>query len=210
VQTIKSLGILGGTFDPIHYGHIVAAECARDAFELDRVILIPAARPPHKDLEGVLDSRHRFNMVELAAGDNPDFEVSSMELDRKGLSYTVETVASFQQIYPAADIYFILGTDALLLIKTWKELDRLIKLCRFILVTRPGYQLNLDDDSFRDIPSSLWDKTLILPIPGLFISSSDIRQRVSEGKTIKYLVPAAVGKYIEDNNLYQDKEGAHV
>ena len=210
MQTIKSLGILGGTFDPIHYGHMVAAECVRDAFHLDRILFVPAARPPHKDPEGVLDSRHRFNMVELAAQDNPNFEVSSMELDRQGLSYTVETVASCRQLYPAAEIYFILGIDALLWINTWKELERLSKLCHFILVTRPGYELNRNDQRFREIPDYLWEKTLILPIPGLYISSSEIRQRVTEGKTIKYLVPEMVEKYIVEYNLYQDEEENHV
>ena len=209
MQTIKSLGILGGTFDPIHYGHMVAAECARDAFQLERIIFMPAAQPPHKELAGVLDSRHRYKMVESAVGNNADFEVSSMELERRGLSYTVETVANCRQLYPEAEVYFILGTDALLLINTWKELDRLMKLCRLILVTRPGYQLNRSEDRFREIPHSLWEKTLILPIPALFISSSDIRQRVAEGKTIKYLVPAAVEQYIIENNLYQVEVGTH-
>jgi len=209
VKTIKSLGILGGTFDPIHYGHMVAAACARDAFQLDRIIFMPAAQPPHKDLAGVLDSRHRYNMVKSAVSDNADFEVSSMELERRGLSYTVETVANCRQLYPEAEVYFILGTDALLLINTWKELDRLMQLCHFILVTRPGYQLNRNEDRFRDIPASLWEKTFVLPIPGLFISSSEIRRRVAEGKTIKYLVPAAVEKYIIENKLYQDGEETH-
>jgi len=209
MQQLKSLGILGGTFDPIHYGHMAAAECVRDAFQLDRIIFMPAARPPHKDLAGVLDSHHRFSMVELAVHDNMNFEVSSMELERQGLSYTVETVASCRQLYPEAEIYFILGTDALLLINTWKDLERLMKLCHFILVTRPGYQLDPNDDIFREIPGYLWEKTLTLPIPGLFIASSDIRHRVAEGKTIKYLVPAAVEKYIIENNLYQDEEGNH-
>jgi nicotinate-nucleotide adenylyltransferase len=205
LHTIKSLAILGGTFDPIHYGHMVAAECVRDALHLDRVIFMPAARPPHKELSGVLDSHHRYSMVELAIRDNDHFEISAMELERQGISYTVETLASFRQLYPEAEIYFILGTDALLLINTWKDLERLLQLCHFVLVTRPGYQLNRNDDKFRDVPALLWEKTIVLPIPGLFISSSEIRQRAAAGKTIKYLVPAVVEQYIIENNLYRNE-----
>jgi len=209
MQQLKTLGILGGTFDPIHYGHIAAAECARDAFQLDRIILVPSARPPHKDMDGVLDSHHRYEMVQLAAQDNAHFEVSSLELERQGLSYTVETVASCLQIYPGAEIFFILGVDALLLINTWKDLDRLVNLCKFIIVTRPGYYLNQNEDRFREGPASLWEKALNLPIPALFISSSDIRTRVAEGKTIKYLLPPAVEKYIRENNLYRNGDENH-
>jgi len=209
MQQLKSLGILGGTFDPIHYGHIIAAECARDAFQLEKVLFVPAARPPHKDLHGVLDSGHRYNMVELAVRDNADFEVSPLELERQGLSYTVETVDSCLQLYPEAEIYFVLGTDALLLINTWKDLERLMQLCHFILVTRPGYWLNRNEVRFREVPSSLWEKTLILPIPSLFIASSDIRERVAQGKTIKYLLPPSVEAYIRENNLYRDGDEAN-
>jgi nicotinate (nicotinamide) nucleotide adenylyltransferase len=207
LRTITSLGILGGTFDPVHYGHLVAAECARDAFHLDRVLFMPAARPPHKNLSGVLDSHHRYAMVDLAIRDNDDFEISAMELERQGISYTVETVAACHRIYPGAEIYFILGTDALLLISTWKDLERLLQLCHFVLVTRPGYQLDRKDGRFRGVPALLWEKTLVLPIPGLFTSSSEIRRRVVEGRTIKYLVPAAVEQYISKNDLYRDGDG---
>lgn len=209
MHEIKSLGILGGTFDPIHYGHIVAAECARDAFHLDRVIFVPAARPPHKDLVEVLDSRRRYEMVEIAARDNPNFEVSALELERKGLSYTVETMAIYLQKYPGAKIFFIMGVDALMLINTWKDIDRLVQLCNFIVVTRPGYQLNREEERFQGLPELLWQKVSILPIPGLFISSSDIRKRVSQGSTIKYLLPLAVEKYILENRIYKDEEGCH-
>lgn len=209
MQQLKSLGILGGTFNPIHYGHIVAAECVRDACQLDQVLFVPAARPPHKDLDEVLDSQHRYQMVKMAVQEAPKFAVSSIELDRKGLSYTVETIAAYQDKYPGVEISFILGVDALQLINTWKDVKRLVKICNFIVVTRPGYQLNQEDECFRGITAALWEKVIVVPIPGLFISSSEIRQRVAEGKTIKYLVPAVVEKYIADNNLYQDEEGSH-
>lgn len=209
MQTVKSLGILGGTFDPVHFGHLVAAEFVRDACRLERIIFIPAARPPHKDLDHVLASRHRYNMVELAIEDNPDFAVSAMELDRQGLSYTVETITSCRQLYPKAKIYFILGIDALLLINTWKDVERLVELCSFIVVSRPGYKLNRKQECFAGLPPALWENMTVIPIPGISISSSEIRRRVAEGKTIKYLVPASVEKYIRAHNLYLDKEEAY-
>ncbi len=206
MQQLKSLGILGGTFNPIHYGHIVAAECARDACHLDRVVFVPAARPPHKSLDEVLDSQHRFEMVQMAVQDNPNFAVSALELKRQGLSYTVETIASYQEEFPGAKIYFIIGVDALLLINTWKDVERLATLCSFIVVTRPGYQLSHEEEHFCEIPESVWKKILVVAIPGLYISSSDIRQRVAKGQTIKYLLPPAIEEYILKNDLYREEE----
>ncbi len=200
----SNLGILGGTFDPIHNGHLLAAEWAREVFRLQDIIFIPSARPPHKDLEVVLDSQHRYQMVELAVGDNTSFSVSAIELERAGLSYTVDTIAHYLQVYPDMDIYFIIGVDALQLIYTWKDLDQLLKLCKFIVVTRPGYELDKNDPCFHAVPTALWDNLELLPIPGLEISSSEIRRRVAEGKSIRYLVPPAIEKYIRDNNLYRE------
>lgn len=208
MRAIKKLGILGGTFDPIHYGHLVAADCARDACHLDQVLFIPSARPPHKALEEVLDCKRRFEMVRIAVQDNPAFGVSAMELERQGLSYTVETIAAYLQEFPGVEIYFILGVDALLLMNTWKEVDRLAGLCNFIVVTRPGYRLSQDEERFRGIPKALWDKIIVIPIPGLFISSSEIRQRVAQSKTIKYLLPPGVEQYIRANNLYHEEVDA--
>jgi len=202
--TSKSLGIIGGTFDPIHNGHLLAAEWAREVFQLNELIFIPAARPPHKDLEEVLDSQHRYRMVELAVEDNPAFSVSAIELERAGFSYTVDTVAHYMQIYPGVDIYFIIGVDALQLIHTWKDLNRLLEICEFIVVTRPGYQLDKNDPCFQSVPPSIWDKSTLLAIPGLEISSSEIRRRVTEGRSIRYLLPPPVEAYIRDNNLYGD------
>ncbi len=209
MQQLKSLGILGGTFDPIHYGHMVAAECAREAYNLDRVIFVPAARPPHKDLNEVLDSKHRFEMVKLAVEDNPYFEVSALEMERKGPSYTVETIASFQQQFPGAKIFFIIGVDALLLINTWKDIERLASLCNFVVVTRPGYLLRPEQAHLTKIPDAVWKKIQLVPIPEMNISSSDIRQRVGRGQTVKYLLPPAVEEYMLKNDLYRAKEVAN-
>ncbi len=204
MEISKSLGIIGGTFDPIHNGHLLAAEWACEVFQLDEMIFVPAARPPHKDLDAVLDSQHRYRMVELAVEDNPAFSVSALELERAGYSYTVDTVAHYLQIYPGVDIYFIIGVDALQLIHTWKDLNRLLELCKFIVVTRPGYQLDKNDPCFQSVPALIWDKSTLLAIPALEISSSEIRRRVAEGRSIRYLLPPLVEVYIRDNNLYGD------
>lgn len=203
---IKSLGILGGTFNPVHYGHLAAGECAREAFALDRIVYIPSARPPHKKLQHILDSEHRLKMVKMAVKDNPSFSVSSLELERKGLSYTVDTVDYYRKNYPGVEIYFILGVDALQIFNSWRDIDRLIEMCQFIVLSRPGYHFDRQDECYSDLPSKLWEKTNFLEIPGLLISSSDIRKRIYKGKTIKYLLPQVVEEYIEKENLYKDKE----
>ncbi len=203
----KSLGILGGTFDPVHYGHLLAGEWAREVYRLDQLVFMPAARPPHKDLAGVLGSQHRSRMVELAVNDNPGFSVSTLEQEREGFSYTVDTVRYYLQEYPGVEIYFIIGVDALQLIYTWKDVEQLVELCQFIVVTRPGYILDKSDPALQSLPDALWERLTLLSIPGLEISSSDIRRRVSKGLSIRYLLPPAVEKYIQENNLYKNLHG---
>lgn len=201
----KSLGIIGGTFDPIHYGHLLAAEWAGEVFGLDKIIFIPAARPPHKDPASVINGDHRYRMVELAIKDNPAFTASSLELERSGYSYTVDTIRHYLAADPQLDIRFILGVDALQLIYTWKEVGQLIKLCRFIVVTRPGYQLDRHDPVFATVPAALWDRIELLSIPGLEISSSEIRKRVAAGRSVRYLLPPVVADYIKKNDLYRNE-----
>ncbi|QGU00028.1 Nicotinate-nucleotide adenylyltransferase [Candidatus Syntrophocurvum alkaliphilum] len=203
----KAIGILGGTFDPIHFGHLIAGEYARHEFDLDRIIFIPSARPPHKDNVNVLDSNHRYNMVKLATQENMFFEVSTLEMERQGYSYTVDTVKYFATRYEEAEIYFIMGVDALLFINTWKNLDELIAMCKFIIVTRPGYELNQNDQCFNNLPSNFWESIEFLEIPGMDISSTDIRDRVQQNKTIKYLLPRLVEEYIKKHNLYKGQNG---
>ncbi|MDD4775184.1 MAG: nicotinate-nucleotide adenylyltransferase [Syntrophomonas sp.] len=198
----KKIGIIGGTFNPIHYGHLIAAEFAREAFALDRIIFVPSARPPHKNLGEILDSRHRLAMVELAIRDNPAFCASSLEIDRQGMSYSVETVAAIQQMHREAGLFFILGIDAFMLMNTWKDPDRLAEMCSLIVVTRPGYEMNPEDECFAGIPLLMWQKLEVISIPGFEISSSAIRIRAAGRKTIKYLLPPEVEDYINSNRLY--------
>ncbi len=202
-MAIKNLGIIGGTFNPIHYGHLIAAEFTREAFALDRIIFVPSARPPHKAPEEILESRHRLVMAEIAVRDNPFFSVSTLEIDRQGLSYSVETVDSIRGLHPGANLFFILGIDAFMLMNTWKDTERLAELCSMIVVTRPGYELNPADVCCAGVPLLMWQKMEVIAIPGFEISSSAIRERVAQGRTIRYLLPSGVEDYISTNQLYR-------
>lgn len=197
--------MLGGTFDPIHYGHLIAAENSRSEFDLDRVLFIPAARPPHKEGESVLAPAHRLQMVKLAIAGNPAFEISTLEQERQGLSYTIDTVEYFRHRFPDSQLFFIMGMDSLLLFDTWRDYQRLAGLCRFIVVTRPGYAMEPGHPKMNNLPPLLWENLFMLEIPGLDISSSDIRQRVRLQHPIKYMLPAAVEGYILEHGLYREE-----
>ncbi|HYE12689.1 MAG TPA: nicotinate-nucleotide adenylyltransferase [Patescibacteria group bacterium] len=197
------IGIMGGTFDPIHYGHLVAAEVARAEFGLDKVIFIPAGRPPHKQLQSITDAEHRYRMTILATSSNPNFEVSRIEVDKDELTYTIDTVKDMRRIYGEdAAIYFITGADAVLEFLTWYKLQELLTLCRFIAVTRPGFDKRDLEQMIGEIASKYNGEIICIEVPLLAISSTDIRERSRSGKPIKYLLPEAVEEYIEKNVLY--------
>lgn len=197
------LAVLGGTFDPVHYGHLIAAEHARAEVGIDKVIFIPAGAPPHKNVLGVTEGEHRCRMLELAIADNPAFETSPLEVRRPGFSYSIDTMRSLQSVFPDSVIYFIMGADALLTIDTWKDYLQLAALCRFIVVTRPGFVIQRKHPVLAALPEGWWQNMKQVEIPALDISSTDIRSRVARGKTIKYLLPSQVEQYILQNNLYQ-------
>ena len=198
---MQRIGIMGGTFDPIHYGHLLMAEEARQAFALDQVVFVPNGRPAHKKSYLVSSSEDRFAMTLLATESNPYFTCSRIELDRPGPSYTIDTLRAYRALHSDLDaLYFITGADAVLEILSWHEYDKLADECRFIAVTRPGFVLDrleemLDADFLHQIS--------FLSIPGLEISSTDLRRRVREGRSVKYLTPEAVEGYIEQNGLYR-------
>lgn len=197
---IERLAIMGGTFDPIHYGHLVAAEAARMEFALDQVIFVPSGEPPHKHGQVISPVQDRWNMTTLAVASNPYFKLSKVELERYGPSYTVDTIDWFRENFgPKTEIFFITGADAILEILTWKKVDLLMDLCKFIAVTRPGFNLN---KLAHVLPERYVNKIEMLEVPGLDISSTGIRRRVKEGRTIKYLVPEKVENYILENKLY--------
>ncbi len=188
---------MGGAFDPIHYGHLFTAEEARIEFKLDKVMFVPCRKPVHKRENSISDPEHRYLMTVLAISNNPFFEVSKIELNRPGPSYSIDTVKEILKKYNhRIKIFFITGADAFLEIDSWYKSDELIKLCQFVAATRPGYDLNRLDQRFKKIIN-------IMEIPALSISSTDIRRRVREGKSIKYLVPGKVEEYIYKNKLYQ-------
>lgn len=196
------IGILGGTFDPIHYGHLVIAEECYHRLSLDRVILVPAGQPPHKRVRTISPAVHRLAMAELAAADNPHLDISRIELERKGPSYSVDTVAQLrEELGPGADLFFIVGLDALPDLLTWHAPRRLLQLAVLATVTRPGHEFNLSH-IVEYIPEAA-ERIVFVPGPSLEISSSDLRDRVSAGLPIRYQVPDAVERYVREQGLYR-------
>ncbi|RXG66095.1 nicotinate-nucleotide adenylyltransferase [Candidatus Atribacteria bacterium 1244-E10-H5-B2] len=194
---MKHLGIMGGVFDPIHYGHLFTAEEARVEFKLDKIIFVPCRKPAHKRENNISDSEHRYLMTDLATSNNQFFKVSKVELNRPGPSYSIDTVKEFLRKYNhGVEIFFITGADAFLEIDSWYKSEELVQLCQFVAVTRPGYDLNKLNQKFKKIIK-------IMEIPALSISSTDIRRRVREEKSIKYLLPHEVEKYIYKKGLYR-------
>lgn len=186
------IGILGGTFNPIHIGHLILAEEALWKLKLDKVIFVPAYLPPHKEEEEVLDAEHRFNMALLAIEENPKFEVSKIEIDAKEKSYSVDTLKKFKkQFGPEADFFFITGSDSLKELFSWKKIDEIFSLSTFIVAKRPGFPI-------EEVPKNVQ----VVVITEVEVSSSEIRKRLKEKKSIRYLVPDKVIEYIEKNRLY--------
>jgi nicotinate-nucleotide adenylyltransferase len=190
---------MGGTFNPIHYGHLVAAEVARDAFELDRVIFVPAGQPPHKG-DVIADAQHRYLMAFLATAPNPWFELSRVEMDRPGPSYTSETLTHFHVQEPEALWYFITGADAVMEMPGWHAAAEIFRNAHVIAASRPGYALRVDHVTAA-IPAAA-GKVHHLEVPALAISSSAIRARLARGWSVRYLLPDAVMQYIRKNRLY--------
>ena len=204
---MKKIGLMGGTFDPIHYGHLVLAEQIRAQFNLDMVYFIPAGIPPHKQDKNISSSKHRYFMTLLATITNPYFEVSKIEIEDKNISYTVNTIEKFKEIiHKDAELYFITGADAIYELETWNRVGKLLTLCNFIAASRPG----IDEKKLREKIGELKEKydanIIVTTVPALAISSTDIRERISLGKSIKYIVPESVEYYIYKNKLYIDNQ----
>jgi nicotinate-nucleotide adenylyltransferase len=192
----KKIGILGGTFDPIHLGHLVLAEQVKERLKLDQVVFIPCLRSPHKTRQKLSPAEVRFRMTQLAVEGNPSFSVSDIELKRKGLSYTVDTLKELKGLYPKSQIYFLTGSDVVDELDTWKDPQRLYRLAKVVIATRPGF------DQF-DRRNRFAKKSIVVPITGMDVSSSEIRRRVKKGKSVKYLVPSGVEDYIRKKKLYR-------
>lgn len=199
----RCIGVMGGTFDPIHCGHLVAAEQVIEGFRLDRVIFVPSGFPPHKQGRQVTDAEHRYNMVLLATLDHPRFEASRFEIDRGGLSYTAETILEFRQaLGPDDKIYFITGADAILDVDSWYRVDDLFRACEFIAVTRPGYDLNGLKALEVRLGPEYFGRIHPYSVSGVAISSSEVRARLRQGRSVRYLVPNVVLEYIRKYGLY--------
>ncbi len=200
------LGIMGGTFDPIHYGHLVTAEQAREALGLDIVLFMPAGTPAFKLDQAVTDPEDRYAMCVLATAANPSFLASRFEIDREGVTYTVDTLRALREHYPEnVELYFITGADAILDIVTWHDAEDIARLATLIAATRPGY--DIDTAKQRIERSGMHFDVRYIQIPALSISSTNIRERVGACKSIRYLTSESVLGFIKKNGLYSD--GSH-
>ncbi len=195
----STAGILGGTFDPVHIGHLIIAEEIRSKCNLQKILFIPSAHPPHKAIREVTPARLRWEMVCLAIQDNPGFQASAVEIEREGPSYTVDTLTQLRDLWgQKVQIYLIIGADEAIDVSTWKEPDRVFALCTVLVASRPRFDLQAIDPGWRK-------KMKLVTVPQIEISSTAIRGRVEEGKEIRYLVPKPVEKFIQEKKLYLDK-----
>lgn len=190
MPTLRRLGVFGGTFDPIHLGHLAAADEVRHALGLDEVVFVPAHAQPLKPAP-VASPEHRLAMTRLAVEGDAGFSVSTVDLDRGGATYTVDTLADLTALHPDAELTFIAGADAVATLDRWKDPERLMTLARFVGVTRPGHEA-------PDPGRGVW----VVDVPGVAVSSTEVRRRVSVGAPIRYLVPDAVVEYIDRHRLY--------
>jgi len=188
------VGILGGTFNPIHIGHLILAEEAIWKLTLNKVIFVPAYIPPHKEIEDSPSAQDRFEMVKLAIDGNPRFEVSSLEIDARKKSYSIDTLRAFKGIFgDQSKLFFLTGSDSLKDLFSWKDVEEIFKISKFVVAHRPGYPV-------ENVPKEV-ETVVITPIE---VSSMDIRRRLKEGRSIRYLVPENVRQYIVEKKLYAE------
>ena len=199
-----ALGILGGTFNPVHIGHMVLAQDALERLELAQVLFVPCRLPPHKDASRLLAAERRLAMLELALEGDLRFAVLDTEIRRDGISYSVDTVREIRRLHPESDISFIIGMDTLMELHLWKDIDELFELCRFVPFRRPGIDTAVvTEESLKLKPP--WPERLLSSVKTghtVDVSSTDIRRRVAEGLSIRYLVPPPVEMYIQEHHLY--------
>jgi nicotinate-nucleotide adenylyltransferase len=197
------LGVLGGTFDPIHFGHLLAAEEARVTLGLERVLFAPAGAPPHKQGHIISPIAHRLAMVRLAIADNPAFAVTTVDTDRPGPHYTVDAIQLLREEWGtgADETFFLMGADSLTQLLTWHQPDRLVELCHLAVMARPGYRPDLTN--LKTALPGLAARLDWVEMPVLDIAASDLRRRVSQGRSIRYQVPEAVAAYVAEHGLYR-------
>ena len=193
------IGIRGGTFDPIHMGHLLAAEAARDSHALDEIWFMPSHVPPHKPEAGAT-GQQRLEMTEAAVKDTPQYEVLGIEMELGGVSYTIDTMRELWRRHPEHEFFFIIGADMVNYLPKWEEIEELVSKMTFIGVGRPGFQLHLDD-----LPETLQDRVLMAEMPLVDISSTAIRRRLAKGHSVRFMIPDAVHHYIVRSGLYGTK-----
>lgn len=205
-KRLRRLGVMGGTFDPIHYGHLVAASEVAHTFELDEVVFVPSGQPWQKDRH-VSAAEDRYLMTVIATASNPRFSVSRVDIDRSGPTYTKDTLRELRTLKPDSELYFITGADALGSILSWQNWEELFELARFIGVSRPGYELSHDHITgvLSDLPE---DALTLVTIPALAISSTDCRRRAEERRPLWYLMPDGVVQYVSKRRLYREPKVA--
>ncbi len=197
----EKIGILGGTFDPIHTGHILSAQAVYEQLKLEKVVFIPAYVPPHKIGQRFAPAEHRYAMTCLAVAPYSYFEVSDIELRRSGVSYTVDTMREIKALHPQSDLYFIIGADSVPLLYTWNRIEELFQLVSFVVAYRPGYS-NVIQTACQQLGDIAREKIILLPTPEYAISSTEIRHKIKNNESLKDLVPTAVENYIREHHLY--------
>ena len=197
LEQARRIGVMGGTFDPIHHGHLVAASEVADRFNLDEVIFVPTGQPWQKEGKTISPAEDRYLMTVIATAANPRFSVSRVDIDRDGPTYTIDTLRDLREQFPDEELYFITGADALASIMSWHDWEEMFQLAEFVGVTRPGYDLREDM-----LPADIQERVHLVEIPAMAISSTDCRERAAEGRPVWYLVPDGVVQYITKNALY--------
>ena len=200
---VRRVGVMGGTFDPIHHGHLVAASEVQSWFDLDEVLFVPTGDPWQKSERDVTEAEHRYLMTVVATAANPRFNVSRVDIEREGRTYTIDTLRDLKALLPDAELYFITGADALADIFTWRDAEELFSLAKFVGCTRPGY--TMDPATLASIPA---DRVTMVEVPALAISSTDCRRRTMRGEPVWYLVPDGVVQYLAKHDLYPQKTDA--
>ena len=197
------LGIFGGTFDPVHYGHLMVAECCREALNLDEVRWVPAASPPHKPGVRITDGHARADMLTLALSGYPEFCVDRRELRRAGPSFTVDTLSEFQNEFPAAELFLLIGADSLRDFTTWREPDRIAQLATIVACNRPGLPAITADQIASWVGKAIASKVMSVQIPGADLSATDLRDRARTGRSLRFRTPRAVEAFLTQHKLYE-------
>lgn len=202
------LGILGGTFDPVHYGHLLLAETCREQLDLTEVRLVPAGAPPHKTERGITDGHTRGDMLQLAISGYPEFVVDRREIRRTGPSFTVDTLTEYQSEFSEAELFFLMGADSLRDIPTWRQPERIAELATIVAVNRPGLPAPTNEQVLEWVGPKLAERIKIISMPGTDLSATAMRQRVSNGRNLRFMTPRAVEMFITQHDVYKQSNGA--